>query len=41
MALTQIDFSRYEERKIKEVMEKFQLNKPKAVRKIVRDKKDE
>lgn len=37
MALTQIDFDEDEEKIIKEVSEKYNLNKPKAIRKIVRE----
>lgn len=40
MALTQIDFDEIEENKIKKVREKTGLNKPKAVKKIVRDHKE-
>jgi len=35
MALTQIDFDEREEKKIEIVSKKYNLNKPKAVRRIV------
>lgn len=41
MALTQIDFDDVEEKKIEKFQEKHDLNKPKAVKRIVRDSKDE
>ncbi len=39
MALTQVDFEDCEENIIKKIMQKFSLNKPKAVRKIVSEYK--
>jgi len=40
MALTQIDFDEIEEKKINKIKQKFELNKAKAVKKIVRDSKE-
>lgn len=40
MALTQVDFDEDEERNIEEVSKKHNLNKPKAVKKIVREHKE-
>ena len=41
MALTQIDFSDKEEKIIEEVSKKYNFNKPKAVKKIVSEHKEE
>jgi len=40
MALTQIDFDDEEEKKIKEISERYNLNKPKTIKKIVREFKE-
>lgn len=40
MALTQIDFSDEEEKIIEEVSKKYNLNKPKAVKKIISEHKE-
>ena len=41
MALTQIDFEEKEEKIIEEVSKKYGLNKPKVVKKIVSEYKEE
>ncbi len=41
MALTQIDFNEVEEKKIEKLSEKWNFNKPKTIRKIVEEFKDE
>ena len=41
MALTQIDFDEREEKIINEVSKKYDLNKPKAIKKIVSEYKGE
>ena len=41
MSLTQIDFEESEEKIIREVSQKFKLNKPKTVKKIVAEYKIE
>ncbi len=40
MALTQVDFDEKEEKIIAEVSKKYNLNKPKAVKKIVSEYKN-
>ena len=40
MALTQIDFDENEEKIIEEVSKKYNLNKPKAVKKIILEYKE-
>lgn len=40
MALTQIDFDEKEEEIISEVSKKYELNKPKAVKKIISEHKE-
>ena len=40
MALVQVDFDDNEEKIIKEVSDKYDLNKPKAIRKIVSEHKE-
>jgi hypothetical protein len=37
MALTQIDFDEYEESKIREYSKEWQMNKPKTIKKIIRE----
>ena len=41
MALTQIDFDDEEEKIIEKVSNKYKLNKPKAVKKIISEYKEE
>ncbi len=41
MALTQVDFDEKEEKAIEKVSKKYNLNKPKAVRKIVSEYKND
>ena len=41
MALTQIDFDEKEERIIEKVSKKYKINKPKAVKKIVSEFKED
>ena len=41
MALTQIDFDDREERTIEKVSKKYKLNKPKAVKKIISEHKED
>ncbi len=41
MALTQIDFEEREEKIIEEVSKKYNLNKPKAIKKIISEHKEE
>ena len=40
MALTQIDFDEKEEKIIEEVSKKYNLNKPKAIKKIILEHKE-
>ncbi len=40
MALTQIDFDEKEEKVIEEVSKKYNLNKPKAIKKIIFEHKE-
>jgi hypothetical protein len=40
MALTQIDFDEKEEKIIEEVSNKYNLNKPKAIKKIINEHKE-
>ena len=41
MALTQIDFDNKEEKIIEKVSKRYKLNKPKAVKKIISEYKEE
>ena len=41
MALTQIDFDEKEERIIEGVSKKYNLNKPKAIKKMISEHKEE
>jgi len=41
MALTQIDFEEKEEKIIEEVSKKYGLNKPKTIKKIILEHKEE
>ncbi len=40
MALTQIDFDEKEEKIIEEISKRYNLNKPKAIKKIVSEHKE-